>query len=194
MTSAHAARAIMACVGAGACGQAPAAETAAPALTVTLAPSAIVPSTLQGSAEPPRRASAASPEKEENPATPWQERCASELAGALRLATKQQPRLRGVGVKHEGIGDKESVFIAVYGPNFGTGNLDVRVNKTRGGFADAGAPLWNVFAEDLGGYHALYTRRAGDVDAGIGFGAWAPSDVEVLAPLFQSAIEHCDTR
>jgi hypothetical protein len=127
------------------------------------------------------------------PETRWQADCKAWLEGAIRVASEREPGLRGAWVERERVGERESVFITVMPPVFHTGGFSVRVERTLGSGADAGAPSWAFHADVLGeGYHALLMRRAGDVETWIGFDGWRSEDVQALAPFFQRASEHCD--
>jgi hypothetical protein len=131
--------------------------------------------------------------EEAPPETRWQADCKVWLEGAISAAIEREPALRGARVQRERMGERESVFISVMPPIFKTGGLLVRVERAQGSGVDAASPTWAFHAEVLGeGYHALLMRRAGDVESGIGFDGWRSEEVQVLAPIFQRAIEHCD--
>jgi hypothetical protein len=128
--------------------------------------------------------------------TPWQERCATALEAALPAAVALEPGLRGISVKRETQGPSAALLITAFPPVFSTGGLNVRVERTPGRKAsDAGPPRWQRFAESLhGGYHATFMRHAGEIQAWMAFDGWRSDRVEVIAPLFQAAIERCDSR
>jgi hypothetical protein len=116
----------------------------------------------------------------------------------LRVAAEKEPGLRGAWVDREPPvrvdgATREAVLIAVFPPVFHVPAMHIRVERTVPPRRDgAVAPEWQRHAESFhGSYHATIMKRVGGIDAALSFDGWESARVDVLAPIFQVAADHC---